>query len=80
VLILREEQLGFSSSKNNDAMTSGHSGFVREKVALRTLAGTNGLISIVAGGELRIRLGERSKQVRQGTDPSACATREALRR
>jgi hypothetical protein len=67
VLILREEQLRFPGSRNNDAMTSGHSGFVREKIALRTLVRNKWFEVERFAGELRIRLGERAKKVRQGS-------------
>jgi hypothetical protein len=65
VLILREEQLRFPGSRNNDAMTTGHSGFVREKVALRTLVRNKWFEVDRLAGEMRIRLGERAKKVRQ---------------
>lgn len=64
VLILREEQLRFPSSRNNDAMTSGHSGFVREKMALRTLVRNKWFEVEWPAGELRIMLGERAKALR----------------
>jgi hypothetical protein len=66
VLILREDQLRFPSSMNNDAMTSGHSGFVRETMALRTLVRNKWFEIERSAGDLRIRLGERAKKVRQG--------------
>jgi hypothetical protein len=67
VMILREEQLRFPSSANNNAMTSGHSGFIRETAALRTLVRNKWFEVERSAGELRIRLGERAKKVRQGT-------------
>jgi hypothetical protein len=65
VLILREEQLRFPVSMNNDAMTSGHSGFIREKMALRTLVRNKWFEVEWPSGEMRLRLGERAKKVRQ---------------
>jgi hypothetical protein len=44
--------------------TSGHSGFVREKVALRTLVRNKWFEIDRSAGELRIRLGERAKALR----------------
>jgi hypothetical protein len=67
VLILPyEQQLRFSTSRNNDPMTTGHSGFIREKVALRTLVRNKWFEVEWPAGELRIRLGVRAKKVRQG--------------
>ena len=66
VLILRDEQLRIPRSMNNDAMTSGHSGFVREKMALRTLVRNNWFEVERPAGELRIRLGERAKKIGHG--------------
>jgi hypothetical protein len=51
---------------NNDAMTTGHPGFVREKMALRTLVRNKWFEVEPSLGELRIRLGERARALREG--------------
>jgi len=67
VLILKEEELRFPGGRNNDPLLSGHSGYVRERVSLRTLRRTGWFEVEREAGELRIRLGERAKKLREGT-------------
>jgi hypothetical protein len=70
VLVLREEHLRFPSSMNNDPLLSGHSGYVRERMALQTLTRNGWFTLDRSGGELRVRLGERGKKLREGKAPT----------
>lgn len=66
VLILREEELRFPTPLGGSAMVSDGSGFVRERAALRVLA-RNGFFQVERNGsDIRIRLGDRAKALREG--------------
>jgi hypothetical protein len=66
VLVLCEEELRFPTQLGGSAMASDGSGFVRERAALRVLT-RNGFFQVERdGSEVRIRLGERAKALREG--------------
>ena len=69
--VVAEPQMRFAGLRNNDLVNTDHSGYVRERVALGTLVRNKWFEVDGSVGELRIRLGERAKKVREGTAPAS---------
>jgi hypothetical protein len=58
----------FQGRANGDSLDSTDSGHVRVRVALSACVRNKWLTAEQAGGQLRIKLGERAKKVREGKE------------
>ena len=67
------EDLRFPRSCNASAVDEASSGFVRERVALRTLVRNKWFTAEQTGGQLRIKLGEHALKVRAGKEGAKAA-------
>ena len=63
--------LRFRRSCNASTLDDTSSGFVRERAALGTLVRNKWFSADQSGGQLRIKLGERARKVREGKRVSA---------
>jgi hypothetical protein len=67
------EDLRFPRTCNTSGVDEASSGFVRERVALRTLVRNKWFTAEQTGGQLRIKLGERARKVREGKEGAKAA-------
>jgi hypothetical protein len=58
----------FQGRANGDSLDSTDSGHVRVRVALSACVENEWLTAEQAGGQLRIKLGERARKVREGNE------------
>jgi len=69
----------FQGKANGDSLDSSDSGHVRVRVALSACVRNKWLTAEQAGGQLRIKLGERARTVREGKEEVAtCDGLQAL--